>query len=973
MRKINFSGFETGTGIRVVGNGEAIDKTWAARPTPTHECIKYVKDGVSNEAWTGLSVVLHRCVNGKVGGSAWAEGEAPPMWFSRDNAIGAVGDNRLLTEQTNWTWPDSLLIGGTADIYRITNGVMSHVRRSEVVDANLKGWRPSGYTANLSITKKITHYAKGGMQIWVSVCAFEGEKTTAEHGARSASVLYTLPDPITPASSDDDDMGIPSDTTPGVSALAAPQNVTVTPVGDGSSFTISYDAVAGANGYTVYITTDDPALHPAVRYIDLEDDGGDPVGPTDFYVIHQQKMTATKDELATPITWGSESVYNGFKPFGATSAKFNEDPNDTWEFREFDLSGDQNPDQARLGDYYLRRTLGPNIPGDDSVGWHSSSGTSSLYKVEPGATYKWQRWMRADKPVTVWVQPWAGSNDEQYCNVTTEWQEFEISWTVPQDYSGSGSTRTRWEHPSGVVLDHTGSRLWRTDRGNAYHDLLEPINELIEPNMWLRDQDNVYGSPFLADAKSLTSPPGNSPRGTTLWSHIQQCLQAGGKPWFQLEPVLPIEHWIDAFAWLCAPVSSGHPMALKRQAQGRTEPWCDAFEEFIIEPGIELWNSAAGFFTVKPMIDAATGSTRTKGEVYGAWCKLISDQLEAQEWWPDNVIWYIGGAAGSSYGAEAVERFGKPCISGPAAYLGGWESSGENTPAPGAGVWYGIALGDVEYKETNYFVPRENEYKTATANAGMTYGTDVRIGTYEGGPGYHAGSISDEDKIREEVVMKSRAVGTATLDTTLRMAARGWEFATFHTVGQGDGWSARAEETQGNGIYPAYALLSILHAAVAPAKVYELSTTRKGGSQIVHRRDGLLHEVDLISAYALQSVEDPTTWVVVAINRELDRSKLDPDDSEYDPTPVAPRRVLVATKWASVGGASRWVNGGNYREHNRYNPGLRLVEDGSYEADPTSVAIEYTEETIAIPSDPGWLEFTIDPGGCEILKLTGVN
>jgi hypothetical protein len=131
--------------------------------------------------------------------------------------------------------------------------------------------------------------------------------------------------------------------------------------------------------------------------------------------------------------------------------------------------------------------------------------------------------------------------------------------------------------------------------------------------------------------------------------------------------------------------------------------------------------------------------------------------------------------------------------------------------------------------------------------------------------------------------------------------------------------------------------------------------------------------VDLVSAYALQSVNDPSAWSVVVINRELDKSLLDPEDSEYDPTPVAPLEILVATKWKTATGASRWVNGGNYREHNRYNPGTRLTPDGSYEADPTCVSIDYVEEVVTPPADPGWLEFTVDPGGCEILKLTGVS
>lgn len=142
-----------------------------------------------------------------------------------------------------------------------------------------------------------------------------------------------------------------------------------------------------------------------------------------------------------------------------------------------------------------------------------------------------------------------------------------------------------------------------------------------------------------------------------------------------------------------------------------------------------------------------------------------------------------------------------------------------------------------------------------------------------------------------------------------------------------------------------------------------------------------------------------------------------------------PATVQLRTTWTTIGAASSWRNEGNFREHNHFPVGrMRYDEettgapaayqssrdyekgevfqdggtlyrvlrtytpsgtvstdvtnghiasftdngDATY-ADSTSVSITIAEQAESVPADPSILTFSVDPGGCQIWKFTGVS
>ncbi len=86
--------------------------------------------------------------------------------------------------------------------------------------------------------------------------------------------------------------------------------------------------------------------------------------------------------------------------------------------------------------------------------------------------------------------------------------------------------------------------------------------------------------------------------------------------------------------------------------------------------------------------------------------------------------------------------------------------------------------------------------------------------------------ITDEDVIVQEVVMKSRASGTATLDNFLLSAEMGLWGANYFKLDMGDYWAASGFDGTRTVDYPPYALTRLVTTEMAPCEVRTVAPFR---------------------------------------------------------------------------------------------------------------------------------------------------
>jgi hypothetical protein len=352
-------------------------------------------------------------------------------------------------------------------------------------------------------------------------------------------------------------------------------------------------------------------------------------------------------------------------------------------------------------------------------------------------------------------------------------------------------------------------------------------------------------------------------------------------------------------------------------------------------------------------------------------CRNAALAMQASPFWSDKIVWVLGGWARQSYSFEIARSFGLPAEIGIANYNGGWDE--------GSTI---VSENDDSYQNTMAVVPGSTaqpidhlvdglESVASEPEVNLEYGTELRPTCYEAGPGYqlnglNGASVTGEQVITQEVVMKSRGVATGTLDTMLYQATRGFAMFNFFKMSIGDDWSARASSVQGGGIYPSYAICRVVMEQMGECSIYEANPIRPDTFTMSSRREGEQVVPESIFLYGLRSKDDPKRFMLAVGNRN--RSK---------PVPFS-----ILSTLRSVDAMTVWGNLGDYREHNRYPEGFRLTAEGEYTPDPNCVRIDFTPQSLPAPSDPArididgtlgvpGLENGLPPGNALLIRLDG--
>ena len=398
----------------------------------------------------------------------------------------------------------------------------------------------------------------------------------------------------------------------------------------------------------------------------------------------------------------------------------------------------------------------------------------------------------------------------------------------------------------------------------------------------------------------------------------------------------------------------------------------------MIEFGNETWNQGIpSFWSTRPMTDARTGEVYTTGDVYGLWCRMITDWMAESPFWPAleaRAEWLLGGHARTDYGAVAARRFPRANYVGIAAYNGGWDE-GSQVAREESG-FFASMLANAPVNGQPSFKRLVDTTRAVAKATGRHYGTDLIPAIYEAGPGYqmtglNRAKITDEDVIVQEVVMKSRGSGTATLDNFLLSAEMGLWGANFFKLSRGGYWSSTAFDGTRDVEFPAYALPRIVTAEMAPCQVHSVLPFRPLQHSLPDRK-GEMQTVNSAAVYALRSIETPSTWMLVFVNRLIDPSVLDPDDPAYKPDQRNLITTRIRTSWTSAGSLIEWANVGNFREHNRYPPGRRLSVGREFVPDPLCVEIDFAPTVKDVPADLSLLSVEVPAGGCILWKFTDV-
>jgi hypothetical protein len=853
------------------------------------------------------------------------------------------------------SYGDGHFNGQTARIYIIEAGCYKLWRTSTVTASKMcpisNAVSPQGtMITGTSYEDAMASWYRPGASIWYAVRSVDSAN---QAGPRSDWVEYVLPDPSITGSSS----GEVANVTIGEGgSLAAPTNFTVSAKAgtSGETVVLSWDPVAGASGYQVEILWQDPSLCVEEEYLELGEGTGPFVPEGALVLLEGRRLTPPTTITARVWFVVDEYLYTGPVPDFKAAKQVEGTAS---EFVAYSAA-DPAPSGIDAG-HYMRRGLSPYI----SFPLHAGTGQSFYPTLVPGRTYRVQFLLRGHSAMSLdmGMEGVSVGLSDRY-EVSTDWDWYGTDISVNSFDTG---TRPRFLTLSGAAgtLDIAAAEFYDLDLDRD--DLASELKPLVSAGTYLRDHRQIKPGVKTNAMEDLTSSTGFNHRYySTVYSHLRHCQINDLKPWLQIEWFYSAEEWRDFVAYMAAPVSSGHPMALKRRAQGQESPWTVVFPDIMFEIGNEAWQPAGSAFWGVPfgVRDQVTGTTVTRGVLFGLICDDVALQMQISPYYEDLrkcMHFFVGGHINSTFGAEAVGKFHESDYGSTVGYTGaGWDVGGSLAAETG------FAFSDL------LATPWDNDAKIQVRIAEMS-AIGKRFGVYEDGPSGFIDGLSADQVISQEVVQKSRAMATADLDELSNRLRHGCEISNFFRLQSGNFWASHAPISQGGGVYGAYAFRKLIHDYTGHAHVRKLST-----EQSPTRPDGK----DAIAAYMYISAADPSKRVIVASNRNINPSLLDSEDPDYNASPSGTEPITIHTGLSACTGLQYYANVGNFREHNRYPEGQRLTSSGGYEPDPLCVVFTYEWSAGSAPANPASITINADvgahaaglpAGNCVLLKLEG--
>lgn len=757
-----------------------------------------------------------------------AGGGFEPAIFRNAFLVTEDAPDRVIAEPSTisgWdSWREGAFDGADIDIWRIENGVFRLVRSDRVAAGGFhaSGWNPMP-TGRRIVPGDVTRaeliwepWYRPDADTWFMVRAMAADGTLSPP---SEAVQASSGDPEQRRGKNEDAPGfIRFEVRPkeGSGGPAAPRDVRVIQGPDGRPHLSWFPSAGGPRpaGYVIYRSQTPPERHSGYFFALEGATGKTGVRAGDLAMLRKTFLEISREGFETDRIWEA----GGAEQLRSRAVRFwpEELPDVDWRLRPH--AADTPVEDA--GQTYLELKVGwgktAQLDGGGFSGTHQS-----FYEVLRVQPYRVEAWIRSEGPGRVSFHL-VGPNDLTktqrpiFFESGPTWRKVSTEFTPSHVLTeGMGSLRLQFDGPGVFSVDNF--RIYRADA--PYLDLLpedyarlrEARLSALRTHALVRTGEETYDLAQLTGAGGLA---GGTQGGGTLPQQLGIAARAEVDPWLQIEPHLTTEEWTGLVEYLAAPAVAG-PWAAKRARQGREAPWTDAFGRIYLELGNETWNQIFSPWIFHGMTDAVTGEGYKPGEVYGMFQEQVIATLRASPWWAkarldDKVTFVLGGWNINAYGTLAAGRSPHSSLVTLAPYIGGWDAD-QGLPTQEPGVY-----SDILNWVSQNSLPNARKHMALAKEVLQAGHAPLEVGTYEAGPGYvmkglKGAKVTKEQAEVQERVMKSQAVGTATLDNFLAQAAVGYRLQNFFAYGEGERWNSHALWQDGGQAYPSWKLIALMN------------------------------------------------------------------------------------------------------------------------------------------------------------------
>lgn len=815
-----------------------------------------------------------------------------PMVYRNMYGAQETSPNRVVVAPDALSYYDTLregfLDGAEVRVYRIEDGRFNLVREDRIPDGgfHVSGWIPvldgarvvpataSGFTfrwdghnrpdARYYFTVRAVD-RNGNLSQPAQAVSFERPKDMGKGEAPAPLAELRPPPPVVSAA-----------------APPAPGNLRGYLRPDGG-LRLEWDPVKVPDlaGYMVY-RSDYPPAGQAGYYFQLAREPAstrEHIHVGDLVMVSKKFYSTSRNRLFSNRVWGADGETSLLMP-GLVNFFPDEDPGRTWELVQHAADTPvENP-----GETCLKLTLAPGAR--EIVGLYNHSGTAqSWYPVVERRTYRVEAWMRQEGngSVRFVVEGFYGRGPNAIepilFNVGPQWKKHVATFTprAVQESADPGRMALEFTGPGKFYLDNF--RVYRADADyldfvpSQYADLKASGVSALRTHGLVRTKFRTYDMAQLTNDGGANS---GTAKGNTLPQLLRAIRKTGMRPWLQIEFHMGPREWLAFVEYMAAPYDPAvdtpvaKPWAYKRYSQGQARPWVGEFDQILLELGNETWNRIFAPWVFGGMIDAATGRTYTAGQAYGLFQEHVIAVMRSSPYWraarlDDKFAFVLGGWGGLPYGREAAEMSPSSRYLTIAAYNGGWDE-GEGPPKLNAPSLFNL-LSQVNQSA----IPVAEQHQRELGDLNARRQTRLHLGTYEAGPGYalnglNNARITEAQQREQEQVMKSLAAGTATLDSFLARAYRGFDLQNFFGFRAGSHWASHAPWFRGGQAYPSWQLLSLFN-NVAIGNLLRTETLSVPAADLkpFERRKGIAN-APLAAVYATRNDD---RYAVVVISRKV--------------------------------------------------------------------------------------------------------
>ncbi len=682
------------------------------------------------------------------------------------------------------------------------------------------------------------------------------------------------------------------------SAPAAPANLRGTVAPDGT-LNMEWDAVTASDlaGYVVFRSDYPPERHQGY-YLQLSRAPAaavEQIKTGDMIVVSKKFYSTSRTRQLSNRVWNAWQEYHILQP-GMVGFFSDEHSDKSWELvRHQSRSPVQDP-----GETYLKLDLTGGVT--ESIGiWNHSGIDQDFYEVLEKKSYTVEVWLRRESGTGTVRFKFRGPYDQMIkptvFTLGPEWKKYVTTFTPPEVLGGAVPAFMELEFTGPGTFNVDNFRVYRSD--TAYLDLFAQEYQQLKASgiralrtqRFVNTRFRTYDMAQITNSAGLTSMRPEA-RANTLPQVLRIMRNAGVRPWLQLEFHMNRREWLAFVEYMAAPYDpksdtpATKPWAYKRFAQGQRKPWVDEFDRIYFELGNETWNGLFYPWNFDGMRDAASGKDYSPAQVYGLFQEYVIGTMRSSPYWSPASLdrkfeFVLGGWSGLDYGRDAAAMSPSSRYMAIAAYNGGWDE-GEGPPRANA-----VGAFNVLAQAYQAAIPVADVQAKQAAELSSRNRSSVRPATYEAGPGYvldglNGDRVTPEQAREQEEVMKSLAAGTATLDTFLARAERGFELQNFFMMKPGLYWSSHARWFRGGQAYPSWKLITLFNNEGTGDMLGVETLSVPGIDLPAHHRRTAVKDGPLTAVYATRRAGRMNVFV---ISRKLSNYPTAGDDG-YTPVTI---------------------------------------------------------------------------------------